>query len=151
MEENGMNLRAKIYVETQKKSVQGKLEARLVSLKEKGIDEAVIKKDATVRKLKAEVRKADFRLASIAAQEKLNQERAQAKIDKVAAEKAAREAPKTEAAGAAPEKKETTGKKEKPEKQAKSEGKKERSEGKKEKPEGKKENQEKRAEKTEDK
>ncbi|HYB20360.1 MAG TPA: hypothetical protein VEH09_05500, partial [Thermodesulfobacteriota bacterium] len=82
-----MNLKAKIYVENQKRNVQAKLDARLASLKEKGWDEAAIKKDAAVRKLKAEVRKADFRLASIAAQEKLNQERAQAKLDKLAAEK----------------------------------------------------------------
>ena len=105
-----MNLKAKIYVENQKRNVQAKLDARLASLKEKGLDEAAIKKDAAVRKLKAEVRKADFRLASIAAQEKLNQERAQAKLDKLAAEKAAREAPKNEEAEAAPEKKEKKGK-----------------------------------------
>src|SRR5271157_4276896 len=105
MEEKAMNLRAKIYVENQKKTSRAKLDARLAALKEKGMDEAAIKKDATVRRLKAQVRKADLRLASIAAQEKLNQERAQAKIDKLAAEKAAREAPKKEAAGAAPEKK----------------------------------------------
>ena len=132
-----MNLRAKIYVENQKKSVQEKLDARLASLKGKGLDEAAIKKDVTMRKLKAEVRKADFRLASIAAQEKLNQERAQAKIDKLAAEKAAREAPKKEAVEEIPGKKDKKGKKEKPEKQGK--------------PGGKKEKDQKKAEETEDK
>jgi hypothetical protein len=124
-----MNLKAKVYVESQKKRVQEALKARLARLKEKGLKEDIIQKDATVRKLKAQVRKADYRLASIGAQEKLNQERAQAKLDKLAAEKAAKEAPQLEAEKGAPEKKE---KKAKKEKQAKPEGK---AEGKKEKKE----------------
>jgi hypothetical protein len=137
MEEIGMNLRAKVYVENQKKSIQEKLSARLAMLKEKGLKDGAIPRDATVRKLKALVRKMDRRLASIAAQEKLAQDRAQAKIDKVAAEKAAKEAPKAGAGKAEPEKKEKKGKKEKGEKQPKAEGK---GEG---KPEGKKEKKEK--------
>jgi hypothetical protein len=126
-----MNLKAKVYVENQKKRIQEKLSARLALLKEKGLKEDVIQRDAGVRQLKAQVRKMVYRLASIAAQEKLNQERAQAKIDKLAAEKAAKEAPKEEAAKKEPEKKEKKAKKEKGEKQPKPEGKKE----KKEKPE----------------
>jgi len=123
--EIGMNLKAKVYVENQKKKIQEALNARLARLKEKGLKEDLIHKDATVRKLKAQVRKADYRLASIAAQEKLNQERAQAKLDKLAA----KEASQPEAEKEAPEKKE---KKAKKEKQAKPEGK---AEGKKEKKE----------------
>jgi hypothetical protein len=124
--ENGMNLRAKIYVEDQKKRAQAGLDTRRALLKEKGLKDPEIKKDVTARKLKADVRKADFRLASIAAQEKLNQDRVQAKADKLAAGKAAKEAPEKK------EKKEKKGKKEKSEKQAKSEGKKEKPEKKKE-------------------
>lgn len=134
-----MNLKAKVYVENQKKRIQGKLNARLVLLKEKGLKVDVIQKDAKIRQLKAQVRKMDYRLASIAAQEKLNQERAQAKIDKLAAEKAAKEAPKEEAAKKEPEKKEKKAKKEKGEKQpkpgGKAEGKPEEKKEKKEKPE----------------
>ena len=107
-----MNLKAKVYVENQKKKIQEALNARLARLKEKGLKEDLIHKDATVRKLKAQVRKADYRLASIAAQEKLNQERAQAKLDKLAA----KEAPQPEAEKEAPEKKEKKAKKEKQEK-----------------------------------
>jgi hypothetical protein len=127
-----MNLKAKVYVENQKKRVQESLNARLARLKEKGLKEELIQKDATVRKLKAQVRKADHRLASIAAQEKLNQERVQAKLDKQAAEKAAKEALHPQAEKGEPEKKEKKAKKEKQEKQAKPEGK---VEGKKEKKE----------------
>jgi len=130
--EIGMNLKAKVYVENQKKRVLEALNARLARLKEKGLKEDIIQKDATVRKLKAQLRKADHRLASIAAQEKLNQERVQAKLDRQAAEKAAKEAPQAEAKKVEPEKKEKKAKKEKQEKQEKPEGK---AEGKKEKKE----------------
>jgi len=132
-----MNLRAKVYVENQKKSIQEKLSARLAMLQEKGLKDGVIRRDATVRMLKALVRKMNYRLASIAAQEKLSQERAQAKIDKLIAEKAAKEAPKAEAGKGEPGKKEKKAKKEKGEKQPKAQGK---AEG---KPEGKKEKKEK--------
>jgi hypothetical protein len=117
--EIAMNLKAKVYVENQKKRVQEALNVRLARLKEKGLKEDIIQKDATVRRLRAQVRKADYRLASIAAQEKLNQERAQAKLEKQAAEKAAKEAPQIEAEKGEPEKKEKKAKKEKQEKQAK--------------------------------
>jgi hypothetical protein len=122
-------------VENQKKRVQEALNARLARLKEKGLEEDTIQKDATVRKLKAQVRKADHRLASIAAQEKLNQERAQAKLDRQAAEKAAKEAPQIEAEKGEPEKKEKKAKKAKQEKPAKPEGKAEGKKEKKERPE----------------
>jgi len=131
-----MNLRAKVYVENQKKSIQEKLNARLAMLKEKGLKEEAIQRDATVRKLKALVRKMDSRLGSIAAQEKITQDRAQAKIDRLNAEKAAKEAPKGEKEKGEPEKKDKKAKKEKGEKQPKGEGKPEgKQEGKKEKKE----------------
>ena len=119
-----MNLKAKIYVENQKKSAQAKLDARRAFLREKGFNDDAIKKDVTTRKMKAEVRKADFRLASIGAQEKLNQARAQAKADKLATGKASEKEAREEVPG----KKEKKGKKEKSEKQAKPEGKKEKAE-----------------------
>jgi hypothetical protein len=118
-----MNLRAKVYVENQKKRIEEKLKARLALLKEKGQKEDVIEKDAGVRQLKAQVRKMNYRLTAIAAQEKLNQDRAQAKIDRLAAEKAAKEVPQEEAAEKEPEKKEKKAKKGKPEKPPKAEGK----------------------------
>jgi len=83
-----MNLKAKIHVERQKAAVQEKLDAHLALLKDKGLEDGLIERDATLRRLRAQVAKANSRLARIAAQKKLNQERAQAKIDKRAAEKA---------------------------------------------------------------
>jgi hypothetical protein len=115
-----MNLKAKIHVERQKQEVQEKLNARLTLLKERGLEDKAIERDSTLRQLKAQVGKANFRLACIAAQVRLNQERAQAKIDKPAKDKAAKEAAKAEAGKAAAEKKE---KKAKKEKQGKAEGK----------------------------
>ena len=87
-----MNLKQKIYAENQKKVVEGKIAGRRALLKEKGLDSAVIQRDVVIRKMRAEIRKANFRLASIAAQEKLNAEKAQAKAEKLAAGKSAREA-----------------------------------------------------------
>ncbi len=145
-----MNLKAKVYVENQKKRVLEALNARLALLKEKGLKENIIQKDATVRKLKAQVRKADRRLASITAQEKLNQERVQVKLDRQAAEKAAKEAPQPGAEKGEPEKKEKKAKKEKQEKQAKPEGKVEGKKVKKEKQEKPKKASEKEEEQSED-
>ena len=130
-----MNLRARIYVENQKKDAQAKYAARLAFLQGKGIKPEGIQKDPILRKIKALLRKANFRLASIDAQEKLNRERAQAKLDKLAAEKAAREKPEKEEPKEAPEKKEKKGKKEKQEKPAKPEQKKEKKEKKEERKE----------------
>jgi hypothetical protein len=107
-----MNLKAKIHVEKQKGDAQEKLNARLSLLKERGLEDKTIERDSTLRHLRAELGKANFRLARIAAQEKLNQELAQAKIDKPARE-AAKQAAKAEAAKAVPEKKEKKAKKEK--------------------------------------
>ena len=123
-----MNLRARVYVEKQKKDAEDKLAGRLAMLKEKGESPEKIQKDATIRRLKAELRKANTRLASIVAQEKLNQERVQAKEQKIAAKKAEREAALKGTSEEPAEKKEKKAKKEKPEKKAKSEKKKEKKE-----------------------
>ena len=84
-----MSLKRKIHVENQKKVVEGKIAVRLAFLKEKGLDSAVIQKDVLIKKMKAEIRKANYRLASIAAQEKLNADKAKAKAEKLAAKKSA--------------------------------------------------------------
>ena len=123
-----MNLRARVYVEKQKKGVEDELAARLAMLKGKGERPEKTQKDATVRRLKAELRKANTRLASITAQEKLNQERAQATAQKIAAKKAEREAALKGITAEPAEKKEKKGKKEKPGKEAKPEKKKEKKE-----------------------
>ncbi len=132
-----MNLRAKVYIENQKKDAEAKLAARLTFLKEKGLSPEVIKKDATFRQIKAIVRKAETRLAAIRASEKLNQERAQAKAEKLAAKQAAQEMAPAEVAEEVPKKKPKKGKKEQPEKGVKPEKKKEKKE-KKAEPEEKK-------------
>ncbi|MFZ1956422.1 MAG: hypothetical protein WAU34_13085, partial [Desulfobacterales bacterium] len=64
-----MNLKAKNYVENHKKAAAEKLSARSAHLKTKGLEEAAIRRDPSIRKIKADIRKANFRLASIAAQE----------------------------------------------------------------------------------
>ena len=84
-----MSLKAKIYVENQKKTGHGKLAARLAFLNEKGLGGGAIQRDSMIRKLRAEIRKANYRLACIAAQEKLNAER-------LAAKKSLREMPPAE-------------------------------------------------------
>ena len=123
-----MNLRARVYVEKQKKAVEDELAARLAMRKGKGDSPEKIQKDATVRRLKAELRKANKRLASITAQEKLNQERAQTTAQKIATKKAEREAALKGTTAEPAEKKEKKGKKEKPKKDAKPEKKKEKKE-----------------------
>jgi hypothetical protein len=137
-----MNLRARIYVENQKKDAQAKLEARLAFLKGKGLNADAISQDATWRKIKGLLRKANSRMASIVAQEKLNEERVRAKAEKLAAEKAAREKPEKEVeeeVAVKKSKKEKKEKKEKPPKQEK-QGKPEQKKGKEEKKEGEEKN-----------
>jgi hypothetical protein len=87
--ENGMNLKAKNYVEKHKKAAGEKLSARSAHLKTKGLEEAAIRRDPSIRKIKADIRKANFRLASIAAQEKLNAEKVRVKEMKLAGNKVA--------------------------------------------------------------
>jgi hypothetical protein len=104
----------KFHVEEQKKIALKNLEAYRTLLKEKGISSDEIKKNAVMRRLRAEAKKADLRLASIADQEKQNQALAQAKAEKLAAGKKPK-GPKKEEKVEAPPKKE---------KKTKSEGKK---------------------------
>ena len=118
-----MDIKGKINVENQKKGALKKLAAQRAFLKEKGVEDEAIKKNVIVRKLKADVRKADFRLACIADQEKQDLDLAQAKAEKLTSGKKAKEGSKKEA------KVEVQGKekgKEKSEKKAKSEGKKDK-------------------------
>jgi len=118
-----MDIRGKINVENHKKSALKNLDAQRAFLKEKGLKSDEIKKNVIVRKLKAEVRKADFRLACIADQEKQDLNLAQAKAEKLASGKKPKEGskkePKVEVQG-------EKGKKEKSEKKAKSEEKKDK-------------------------
>jgi len=111
-------------LEARKKISQAKLDARRVFLKEKGLSEETIRKDVTIRKLKAEVRKSDFRIGSIAAQEEITRQVAKAKAEKLAAAKA----PEKESPEEKPVKKEKKAKKERSEKQAEPEGKREKPE-----------------------
>jgi hypothetical protein len=92
-----MNLKAKIHVESQKKKAQDRLAARQAGLKEKGLDDVAVQRDATFRKIKADIRKANARLSAIAAQENLNAENVKSKVERQAAKKAAQEKPKAAA------------------------------------------------------
>jgi hypothetical protein len=107
-----MNLKQKIYAENQKKVVEGKIAVRQALLKEKGLNNAVIQRDVVIRKLRAEIRKANFRLATIAAQEKLNAKKAKVKAEKLAAGKNAREVTRSKTAENAHGKKKSKEKKE---------------------------------------
>jgi hypothetical protein len=86
----------KIQVENQKKIALKNLEAQRALLKEKGIKSEDITKNAVMRKLKAEVRKSDFRLTRIADQEKQDLALAQAKAEKLAAGKKPKQSKKEE-------------------------------------------------------
>lgn len=83
-----MNLKAKIYEQDRKRVNEQKLAARLAILKEKGLNEAAMEKDALVKKINADIRKTVHRLRAIAAHEKLLAGKKKAKADKLAAEKA---------------------------------------------------------------
>jgi hypothetical protein len=113
-------------LEAGKKISKAKLDTRRIFLKEKGLSDGAIRKDVLIRKLKAELRKSDFRMAAVAAQEEITRRVAKGKADKLAAAKA----PKKESPEEIPVKKEKKGKKERAEKQAKPEGKIEKPENK---------------------
>ena len=106
-----MNLKAKEHLESQKKVTGDKLAARISSLKEKGLDDAAIKRDSLIKKMKADIRKANYRLACIAAQEKLNADKVQTKTEKLAAKKNAPDKSSAKIAKDAPAKKEKKDKK----------------------------------------
>lgn len=82
-----MNLKAKAYVENHKKTAQDKLAALKSALETKGQEPAATEKAPQVKKLKADIRKANMRLAAIAAQEKLQADKKNAKAEKAAAPK----------------------------------------------------------------
>ena len=109
-----MNLKAKGHLEGQKKVTTEKLASRISALKEKGLDAAAIQRDSVIKKMKADIRKANYRLACIAVQEKLNADKVQAKADKLAAKEKAPEKPPAKAAKAASAKKEKKEKKKAP-------------------------------------
>ena len=106
-----MNLKAKGYLESQKKVTGDKLAARMSSLEEKGLDDAAIQRDSLIKKMKADIRKANYRLGCIAAQEKLNADKAQTKAEKLAAKKNVPDKPPAKPAKGAPGKKEKKEKK----------------------------------------
>ena len=109
-----MNLKAKGYLESQKKVTGDKLASRMSSLKEKGLDAVAIKRDSLIKKMKADIRKASYRLACIAAQEKLNADKAQTKKEKLAAKKNAPDKPPEKTAKGTPAKKKKKEKKKAP-------------------------------------
>ncbi|MFC1533489.1 hypothetical protein ACFL7M_09025 [Thermodesulfobacteriota bacterium] len=109
-----MKLKAKGYLESQKKVTEDKLATRMSSLKEKGLGTVAIKRDSLIKKMKADIRKANYRLACIAAQEKLNADRVQAKTEKLTAKKNAPDKPPAKIAKGAPAKKEKKAKKKAP-------------------------------------
>ena len=80
-------LNKKPYIENHKLSAESKLVARLEFLKTKGTPDEGIKKDSTVRHLRAEIRKARYQLADIAKLEQQNVQKAEIKEQKLAAPK----------------------------------------------------------------
>jgi hypothetical protein len=82
-----MSLKRKGFLEDHKKVAGDKLVTRMSFLKEKGLDAVAIKRDSFIKKIKADIRKANYRMACIAAQEKLNADKVQTKTEKLAAKK----------------------------------------------------------------
>jgi hypothetical protein len=94
--------------ETQKAAWQEKLAGRMNELKDMGVDGKSIEKDAIIRKLKAKVREATFRLTAIVAREKKLEDMARIKEEKKAAppkEKGKKAAPVEDAKSKKKEKK----------------------------------------------
>lgn len=98
----------------QKALWEARLEKRLALLKESGSDEKKIQRDVIVRQCRAEIRRAQSRLASLEAQEKRKVELAarkearlaESKEEPVKAKKKAEEAPPAEAKAKKTKKKE---------------------------------------------
>jgi hypothetical protein len=109
-----MNLKAKRYLESQKKATGDKLAARISFFKEKGLDVVAINRDSLVKKMRGNIRKANYRLSCIAAQEKLNADKVQTKIEKLAAKKNAPDKAPAKIAKGASAKKEKKEKKKAP-------------------------------------
>jgi hypothetical protein len=109
-----MSLKRKGFIEGHKKVAGDKLVTRMSSLKEKGLDAVAIKRDSLIKKMRADIRKANYRLACIAAQEKLNADKVQTKTEKLAAKKNNPDKPSAKIAKGAPAKKEKKEKKKAP-------------------------------------
>jgi hypothetical protein len=88
-----MNLKAKGYEQAHKQAAEKKLTALMAKLKEKGWDDDTLAKNTQVKKIRAEIRRANRRLKAVAAQEKLNAEKLQTKAEKLAVKKQAGQAP----------------------------------------------------------
>jgi hypothetical protein len=80
-------LNKKSYIENHKQDAESKLAAWLESLKAKGMPHERIKKDPTVRHLRADIRKARYQLADIAKLELQITQKAEIKAQKLAAPK----------------------------------------------------------------
>ena len=80
-------LNRKPYVENHKNLAESKLAARLEFLKSQGITAVQIQRDATVKHIKAEMRKARNQLAGIAKLESQIAQKAEIKAKKLAAPK----------------------------------------------------------------
>ncbi len=115
-----MKLKAKIHLENQKNAAEDRLAARLDFLKEKVLEGTAIQRDPVIRKIRADIRKANYRLASIAAQEKLNAEKSQIKAEKLVKKKGTREKAPAETPKRVPKKKVKQEKKKEPTPDAKS-------------------------------
>ena len=88
-----MNHKAKQYELERKLKMQQQLAARIAILEERGMKAQEWAKEAYIRKLKADIRKAGSRLRSITASEQLVARKIQLKQEKAAAEKEARDKP----------------------------------------------------------
>jgi len=82
-----MNLKSKTHLEARKVVAEKELAAQLSLWEKRGLDAAAIRRTAAVRQAKAAVRKANQRLASIAAQEERVAERIRVKAEKALAPK----------------------------------------------------------------
>jgi len=107
-----MNLRSKTHLEAQKVVAEKKLAAELALWEKRGLDAAAIQRTAAIRQAKAAGRKANLRLASIAAQEERIAERARIKAEKALAAKNAPEPAPAETPKEKPPKKAKKAKKE---------------------------------------
>lgn len=85
-----MNLKAKPYEQSHKQSAQDQLAALKSTLETKGLSPKDIQRDARIKKLSADIRKANRRLAAIASQEQLQETKKSAKTEKLAAQKEAK-------------------------------------------------------------
>lgn len=109
-----MSLKQKPTQLRQREYFERQLKDRLAFLSGKGIEPARAGKDPLVRKYKAGIRAAEFRLRQIAASEKLTEDLARRKAEKAAAAKREQESARPEKPKKAPE--EAKARKPKPEK-----------------------------------